>query len=415
MTRPEERIPAGFIRDAKGRLLIAGKTAEAWAQMAGDTPLFLYDPALVAERLGALRRALPSGVLIHYAVKANPFPPLLSRMVALVDGLDVASEGEMRRAIATGMPPASISFAGPGKRDRELAAALEAGVAIVIESAGELDRLKALAMARGRQARVLLRINPPFELRGSGMRMGGGAKPFGVDHADAPAVLARMREPGFEFLGLHVFAGSQNLDAEAIAEAQRRTLALADDLAPHAPGPIRLLNLGGGFGVPYFPGDRPLDLVSVGESLADAIAHRPPSLADTRFALELGRYLVAEAGVYLARVIDRKRSAGELFLVTDGGLHHQLAATGNFGTVVRRNYPVVNASRGGPLGEPAHVVGCLCTPLDRLAERHPLAETQVGDLVAVFMAGAYGRTASPEAFLSHPPPMEFLAEPPKQG
>jgi diaminopimelate decarboxylase len=383
--------------------------------MAGETPLFLYDPARIVERLDALRRALPSGVLIHYAVKANPFPPLLARMAPHVDGFDVASEGEMRRAIDAGMSPASISFAGPGKRDRELAAALDAGVAIAIESAGELDRLKALATMRGRQARVLLRVNPPFELRGSGMRMGGGAKPFGVDHADAPAVLARMRDPCFDFLGFHVFAGSQNLDAEAIAEAQRQTFALADQLAPHAPGPVRLLNLGGGFGVPYFPGDRPLDLVAVGERLAEAIADRPPSLSQTRFALELGRYLVAEAGVYLARVIDRKRSAGELFIVTDGGLHHQLAATGNFGTVVRRNYPVVNASRGGPPAEPAHVVGCLCTPLDRLAERLPLPETEVGDLIAVFMAGAYGRTASPEAFLGHPPPVELLAERPPRS
>ncbi|WP_448580081.1 pyridoxal-dependent decarboxylase, exosortase A system-associated [Thermaurantiacus sp.] len=415
MTGPDERIPQGFARDAEGRLLIAGVAADAWAEMAGETPLFLYDPALVAARLGALRRALPSGVLLHYAVKANPFPPLLARMAGLVDGFDVASEGEMRRAIGAGMPPASISFAGPGKRDRELSAALQAGVAIVVESAGELARLKALATAGDRRARVLLRVNPPFELRGSGMRMGGGARPFGVDHADAPDVLARMRDPCLDFLGFHVFAGSQNLDADAIAEAQRQTIALADRLAPHAPGPIRLLNLGGGFGVPYFPGDRPLDLAAVGERLGQAIADRPPSLAGTRFALELGRYLVAEAGVYLARVIDAKLSAGELFLVTDGGLHHQLAATGNFGTVVRRNYPVVNASRGGPPAGPAHVVGCLCTPLDRLAERLPLPETKAGDLIAVFMAGAYGRTASPEAFLGHPPPVELLAEPPQRA
>ena len=404
-----ERMPAGYARDEQGRLLIAGRTAEGWVEKAGDTPLFLYDPARVAARVAALRAALPVGIHIHFAMKANPFPPLLGAIAGWVDGFDVASAGEMQRALAAGMAAEAISFAGPGKRDRELAAACQAGVVVIIESAGELARLIGLCERLGQRARVMLRVNPPFELRGSGMRMGGGAKPFGVDLADAPAVLAAMRHPALDFIGFHVFAGSQNLDAAAIVEAQARTIALAAELAPEAPGPIRLLNLGGGFGVPYFPGDRPLDLAAVGQGLASAIEGRSPALAGTRMALELGRYLVAEAGIYLARVIDRKTSAGELFLVTDGGLHHQLAATGNFGTVVRRNYPLVNASRHGPPAGPAHVVGCLCTPLDRLAERLDLPETKVGDLVAVFMAGAYGRTASPEAFLGHPPPIELLA------
>lgn len=411
MTHPDDRMPPGFARDEVGRLLIAGRPAGEWAQEAGDTPLFVYDAARIAARISDLSAALPAGVSIHYAVKANPFAPLLARMVPWVDGFDVASAGEMQRALAAGMAADRISFAGPGKRDRELAAALAAGVTLIVESAGELARLTALATAQQQRARVMLRINPPFELRGSGMRMGGGARPFGVDFADAPAVLAAMRHPAIDFLGLHVFAGSQNLDAAAITEAQQRTIGLAGDLAPHAPGPICMLNLGGGFGVPYFPGDRPLDLAAVGRGLASAIDARPPALADTRFAVELGRFLVAEAGVYLARVVDAKRSAGERFLVTDGGLHHQLAATGNFGTVVRRNYPVANASRSGPPAEPVHVVGCLCTPLDRLAERLPLPETHIGDLVAVFMAGAYGRTASPENFLGHPPAAELLAGP----
>lgn len=409
MTDPDQRLPPGFGRDALGRLLIAGRPAEAWVADAGDTPLFLYVPELVRARVAALRAALPPGVGLHYAVKANPFAPLLAAMVPLVDGFDVASAGELAAAMAAGMPAGRVSFAGPGKRDRELEALVAAGATLVVESAGELARAISIAQAQGTRVPALLRVNPPFELRGSGMKMGGGARPFGVDAAAAPAVLAAMADPAIDFLGLHVFAGSQNLHAAAIEEAQAQTLALAAGLAPHAPGPIRLLNLGGGLGVPYFPADRPLDIDAVGAGLARVLSARPPALAQTEMVLELGRFLVAEAGVYLARILDRKESGGELFLVTDGGLHHQLAASGNFGTVVRRNYPLVNASRGGPATETATIVGCLCTPLDRLAERVALPASAVGDLVALFMAGAYGRTASPEAFLGHPPPGEMLA------
>lgn len=411
MSDPGSRMPAGFGRDPDGRLVIAGRTADAWGAAAGDTPLFVYDMGLVRARIAAVRAAMPAGLRLHYAVKANPMPELLAAMAPLVDGFDVASAGELARATAAGMAAARISFAGPGKRDRELAAAIEAGAVLSLESAGEAARARAIAASLGRRATVLLRVNPPFELRGSGMRMGGGARPFGVDLADAPALLARLADPAFDVLGFHVFAGSQNLDAAAIAEAQAATVDLVAGLAAAAPAPVRLVNLGGGFGVPYFPADRPLDLTAVGRALASTLAARPASLAGAEFAIELGRYLVAEAGVYLTRVVDRKHSRGTLFLVTDGGLHHQLAASGNLGSAVRRNYPLVNASRGSGPVEVANVVGCLCTPLDRLGEAVPLPKTAVGDLIAVFMAGAYGRTASPEAFLGHPPPGEYLAEP----
>ena len=402
------RIPPGFGRDPAGRLLIAGRPAEDWAAEAGDTPLFLYDRALLTARVQAFRAAMPQGLQLHYAVKANPMPELLAHMAGLVDGFDVASAGEMAKALASGMPADRISFAGPGKRDRELEAAVKAGVALNVESAGELDRLAAIAIRLGQAARVALRVNPPFALKGSGMKMGGAASPFGVDAAAAVPLLRRMAEPPFAFEGLHLFAGSQNLSAEAILQSQRQSVALAADLLAEAGLQAPLINLGGGFGVPYFPGDTALDLSMLGAGLSDILHSRPGVLAGSRFALELGRWLVAEAGVYLCRVVDRKTSGGETFLVTDGGLHHQLAATGNFGTVIRRNYPVVNASRADGSAETMSVVGCLCTPLDRLADRIDLPPTGVGDLIAVFMAGAYGRSASPEAFLGHPSPIEML-------
>lgn len=405
--KPTGPLPPEFAAQ-RGTLHIAGRAAEDWAREAGDTPLFVYDAAIAAARVARLRAAF-SGIRLHYAIKANPFPPLLAAIAPLVDGLDVASRGEMVRAL-TVRPARDLSFAGPGKRDAELAAAIDQGVAINLESEGEADRALAIAYRLGIQPRLAVRVNPDVELRGSGMKMGGRPSPFGVDADRAAALVRRVIDAGAAWRGFHIFAGSQSLDADAIIDTQAATLALAARLAAEAGAPPPLVNLGGGFGVPYFAGDQPLDVERIGAALRQALARRPPALADSRFALELGRWLVAESGVYLTRVVDRKESGGETFLVCDGGLHHQLAATGNLGAVVRRNYPLalVRAVNAEP-EEIVSVVGPLCTPLDRLGDRLALPRAPVGDLIAVFLAGAYGATASPSAFLGHPPAIELLA------
>jgi diaminopimelate decarboxylase len=252
-------------------------------------------------------------------------------------------------------------------------------------------------------------VNPSFVMTGSGMKMGGGAKQFGVDAERVPALAKHLIAEGAEWRGLHIFTGSQTLSAEAIIEAQANVLALAGELADAIGAPMPKLNMGGGLGIPYFPGDTPVDLAKVCAALAERVASLPPVLAETELCMELGRYLVGEAGVYLTRIVDRKESHGVTFLVTDGGLHHQLAASGNFGTVVRRNYPSAIATRyGAEPAEEVNIVGCLCTPLDRLADNAMMPRAEVGDLVAVFCAGAYGATASPSAFLGHGPAAEML-------
>ncbi len=405
--KPMGAIPPGFFADDAGELLIGGKTAEALIAEAGDTPLFVYDFALIKARIAALRTALPEQVALHYAIKANPMPALVAAMVPLVDGLDVASGGEMQLAVAAGS--AHISFAGPGKRDRELEAAILAGVTLNLESETEADRALRIAARLGRVPKLAVRVNPEFDLRGSGMRMGGGAKPFGVDAERVPPLVRHLIAEGADWCGFHIFAGSQALDATAIAETQANTVALAAQLADECGASPPLVNLGGGFGIPYFPGDATVNLTHVGKALAETLATRSENLAETRFAVELGRYLVGEAGVYLTRIVDRKISHGDVFLVTDGGMHHQLAASGNFGTVVRRNYPIANATRFDEVAsEVASVVGCLCTPLDLLGNQVLLPPGHAGDLVAVFMAGAYGLTASPAGFLGHPAARELL-------
>lgn len=407
--KPMGAIPPGFAADASGRLLIGGRDIEALISEAGDTPLFVYDFALIRERISTLREALPPQVGLHYAIKANPMPKLVSAIAPLVDGLDVASEGEMRVALASGV--GHISFAGPGKRDRELEAAISAGVTINLESEGEARRTLSIAGRLGLRPKLAVRVNPDFDLKGSGMRMGGGAKPFGVDSGEAAALVRQILSAGADWRGFHIFAGSQALDAAAIAEAQRQTIELAGRLADEAGAAPPLVNLGGGFGIPYFAGDAPLDIKLIGKELAEALENKPENLAQSGFAIELGRYLVGEAGVYLTRIVDRKTSHGEVFLVTDGGLHHQLAASGNFGTVVRRNYPVALASHfAADPTEIVNIVGCLCTPLDRLAEQVRFPHAEPGDVIAVFMAGAYGFTASPGAFLGHPAARELLVD-----
>ncbi len=406
--KPMGAIPPGFAANAAGHLMIAGQDCEALVAQAGDTPLFVYDFARIAARIAALRAAMPAGLGLHYAIKANPMPELVRAIAPLVDGLDVASQGEMELAVTAAT---HVSFAGPGKRDRELEAAIKAGATLNLESEGEAGRALAIADRLGMQPRLAVRVNPDFDLKGSGMRMGGGAKPFGVDAERAADLVRTVIAAGADWRGFHIFAGSQALDADAIVETQRQTVALAARIAEDIGETPPLVNLGGGFGIPYFPGDMPVDIARIGAALAESLNSRAAILMKSRFAIELGRYLVGEAGVYLTRIIDRKVSHGEVFLVTDGGLHHQLAASGNFGTVVRRNYPLAIATQfASEPEEVASVVGCLCTPLDRLGDQISLPKAHPGDLVAVFMAGAYGASASPERFLGHPPPGELMVK-----
>lgn len=390
-------------------LYVGGMPVSRLAARVGSTPFYAYDRGLLKARVEELRRILPASVCVHYAMKANPMPAVVGFMANLVDGLDVASGGELRVALDTGMDPRHISLAGPGKSESELSQAVAAGILINVESMRELGLLHMIAQRFGLPARVAVRVNPDFELKSSGMKMGGGPKQFGIDAEKVPAALAEIGRLGLAFEGLHIFSGSQNLRAAAICEAQTKAIDMAVRLAADAPTPLRTLNLGGGFGIPYFPGDQALDLTPIGTHLASLVEAARVRLPGVKLVLELGRFLVGEAGVYVARIIDKKISRDEVFLVIDGGLHHHLAASGNFGQVIRKNYPVTVCARTPSKHlELVSVVGPLCTPLDLLADRVELPAAEPGDLVVVFQSGAYGLSASPRQFLSHPPALEVL-------
>ena len=413
MSAPERQLPVHAPMNQfpvqGGELVVGGERLSLLAERVGQTPFYAYDRSLLTTRVAGLRQALPKTVKLHYAMKANPMPAVVGFMAGLVDGIDVASAGELKVALDAGASPKEVSFAGPGKRNVELRQAVASRVLINVESFREVVALEAISHELGLPARVAVRVNPDFELKGSGMKMGGGPKQFGVDVEQMPELMANIGRAGLAFEGFHLFAGSQNLRAESICEAQQKSFELALRLAQHAPSPVRFLNLGGGFGIPYFPGEQRLDLAPIGANLAQLVDRAKSELPEAEFVIELGRYLVGEAGVYVARVVDRKLSRGQVYLVTDGGLHHHLSASGNFGQVVRKNYPVTIGNRLASADrEVASVVGPLCTPLDLLADRMNLPVAQVGDLAVVFQSGAYGASASPHGFLGHPPCVEVL-------
>jgi len=408
MTKPVH-APQQHFQVQDNCLVVGGIPLPQLADRVGSTPFYVYDRDAITTRIQHLHENLPDDIHLHYAIKANPMPALVQFMATLMDGFDLASGGEMQTALDTTMPVEHISFAGPGKGNQELNSAIAAGVTINMESEAEMHRIVRLAEQQGRKPSVAIRVNPDFELKASGMKMSGGPKPFGVDAERVPAMLSELKQLDLEFVGFHIFSGSQNLNPQSIIEAQTKTFELAQRLAEHAPSTIKKLNIGGGFGIPYFPGETPLDIRPIGDNLAQQLPTVKQQLPDAAVIIELGRYLVGEAGIYVSRVIERKLSRGHVFIITDGGLHHHLAASGNFGQVIRKNYPVMVANNiESAKLENVSVVGPLCTPLDLLADKMELPHADTGDLIAVMQSGAYGLTASPTAFLSHPEPREIL-------
>ena len=404
----EHYIPIEYFGSQDNCLVIEGEKFTTFLESQPDVPAYIYSRSAIKQKIDVLRQYLPSSMHLHYAIKANPMPEVVRFVQDKVEGLDVASGKELQVALDSGMDPKEISFAGPGKSIDELTLAVKSRITINLESETELNRVVAISEDLGITANVALRINPDFELKTSGMKMSGGPKQFGVDAEIAPDIIAKIKAYQLNFKGLHIFSGSQNLKKEAIIEAQTKTFALASEIADKTNSEFSKLNIGGGFGIPYFPGEKPLPLESIGENLHAQIDQYSGKFSNTDIITELGRYIVGQAGVYISKIIDKKVSRGSTFLIVNGGLHHHLAASGNFGQVIRKNYPVTIANKIGVNTEKASVVGPLCTPLDVLAQDMELPIADIGDYVAVFNSGAYGYTSSPLNFLSHPHPIEIF-------
>ena len=398
--------------ETAGALTIGGLAAAGLAERFG-TPLFVYDAQLLRRNLQRLRNALGERVDVHYSVKANPNPDVIGVFVAEGAGLEIASAAEYLRARKAGGRPDRIVFAGPGKGVDELDFVIGRGIGeIHLETEIEIDAVAEIGEARGSAVPVGLRVNPAAAAQGGAMRMGGKPAPFGFDEERlAEAVAEVRRRPALDFKGIHLFAGTQILDAEVLCAQWRHGLALAARIQDELGAPIETIDLGGGLGVPYFKGEKFLDLERLGALAGPLFAEAEKNLPETRIILEPGRYLTANAGVYLARIRAVKRSRDQVYAVIDGGMHHHLAASGNLGQVIKKDYPIVLAERLDAAPElSASVVGPLCTPLDTLGRKVPLPMPETGELVAVLQSGAYGLSASPVGFLSHPMPAEVLVD-----
>ncbi len=395
---------------ANNQLLVGGKTVAEWASIGGSSPLYLYDRTSITRRVNELRAAFPKKIQFHYSVKANPMPALVQHLADLTDGLDVASHQELLVALNTGIDPKDISFAGPGKNHTELESAISAGVVIHVESAYEVEQIALISEKITKRPKIAIRINPDFDIKRSGQIMAGGSKPFGIDSELVPALIKKIIEFQFEITGYHLFCGSQSLSSDNIINIQNQSIDLLIKLCEETGVIPSFINLGGGFGIPYFTGEKPLDLTPIADNLASRLSEIESKLSGTEIILELGRYLVGESGAYIAKIIDKKVSRGKTFLVTNGGLHHHLSATGNLGQVIKRSFPIIAPMNINDLDvEEVSVVGPLCTPLDVLADKVTLPKLEPGDFIAVLQSGAYGRSASPMGFLSHSPPVELFA------
>ena len=399
---------------SNGELLL-GKCRVAELARAYGTPLFVYDRQVADKKWAQLRQTLPDRFAISYSIKANPNPAFLQLFLSRQCGLEVASAGELHQALSAGCDPARILFAGPGKTEAELEFALVKDIGeIHAESLTEIDRIVAITRRLGRRARVAVRVNPVGEAQGGAMRMGGKPAPFGIDEEVFENALDRLTAyPELQFQGVHIFAGTQILDADILLTQYRRGIDIARRAANRTRLPITTLDFGGGLGIPYFANEQELDLAALRSGLSDLMRsiENEPCFSHTHFLVEPGRFLVGECGVYLARVNDIKISRGKKFLIADGGMHHHLAASGNLGQTIKRNYPVTLVNKlDSPSAESYDVVGPLCTPLDGLARGVQLPEAEIGDLVGIFQSGAYARTASPLGFLSHPTPPEVWVD-----
>jgi len=400
-------------------LTVGGISLTHIEKLLGQTPFYAYDKQLITNKITSLKERLPDNIALHYAIKANPYSSLVQLISPLVDGFDVASKKEMLLAIQSGMAAKKISFAGPGKTTTDITAAIIAGVTLHVESINELRAVQETAKQLDLTADIALRINPEFELKSAGMKMSGGAKPFGIDEELLPGILREFPLPQLNLRGFHIFSGSQNLNSDAIINAQQQSFALAKKLLDLLSTNIKIdyINIGGGLGVPYFNNEKALDITPIADNLTALLTQYQTSFTDIEVVIELGRFLVAEGGIYVSKIVDKKISRGTTYLVCDGGLHHHLANSGNFGQVIRKNYPVAIgnklpcATSSKALEQPLElvsIVGPLCTPLDILADKVTLPSADIGDYVVIFQSGAYGASASPQAFLSQPQLSEIL-------
>src|SRR5438067_730766 len=269
--KPTGPIPPYFSANSDGQLLIGGVAAEELVAEAGGTPLFAYDNNIVGGQIAQLRAAMPDGLALYYSVSANPYEPLLNFIGRYVDGFRVVSKGELERLKRAELAGITMTVAAPGKGDAEVETGSAAGATISVESEGEARRAILAAERRGVRPKVAVRVNPPFAIENGRMTMGASPSPFGIDAQRVPAVVRGLIEAGVDWRGLHIFAAAQCLDASALSDAHKAIIACAGEIADELGMPLPELNLGGGFDVPCFAGEEPLDVYKMAAALHETL------------------------------------------------------------------------------------------------------------------------------------------------
>ncbi len=378
-----------------------------------STPLYLYDAGVLKQKLDTIRTNLPF-CDIFYSVKANPHNDVIAFFVNNGCGTEIASPGEFEKSIAAGCDPAKIIYAGPGKRTIDLRTTIEKGIAeIHLESFSEITRCNEAAKQLNRNQPVSIRINPSNQFQTGAIQMGGKPIAFGFDEEMLnEAVQAIMKCANLKLSGLHIYAGTQILDSVSLAKLYAHALELCESILINHGLLLSTLDLGGGFGIPYYEDEKPLDLADLGQALKrerQKLIDREKAFSNLKIILEPGIFLTAESGMYITSIVAVKQSRGKHFAICDGGMNHNLAASGNLGQIIKRNFPFACANKISMPEEISYeICGPLCTPLDCIGRNVKMPKLEEGDLLVLFNAGAYGLSASPTGFLSHALPQEVL-------
>lgn len=388
-----------------GSSMIPTNTLAGLADKYG-TPIFVYDQDMLSDRAADLHDMSGGHLETFFSLKSNPNVSIVAALRQAGVRAEVCSLAELRTAQLAGHTANDIIFLGPGKTEDELRACVDAAIyAVVVESFDELARLDAIARSAGRVQDVMLRVNPELSISGSRLSMAGKPRQFGIDELQLREESCLPQYSSVRVIGIQAYLGTRILDAEVVLTHTRYILAMAEELANRHGFALDAVDIGGGLGVPYFEGEEPIDLVALRgpmTELLDSFHERHPQ---TRLILEAGRFLVAESGHYLTRVVSTKVSKGRFFAVCDGGTNHHMAAVG-IGSFVKRNFPLRSCSDGPQ--ETWTLTGPLCTPNDTIGSKVALSGVAVGTVVVVDQSGAYGPTASPGRFLSHGYPAEVL-------
>jgi diaminopimelate decarboxylase len=372
------------------------------------TPLYVYDGDKILSQFQKLKSIIPEGFEIFYSMKANPLLGICQLFKDLNSSIEVASSGELYTALAAGFSPDKIIFTSPGKSYDELEYAVNEKIySINVESIAEAQIINQIAAKKNQQVNISIRINPDFDVPGSSIKMAGVPTQFGIDEINLSEVFdSLLLLPNLNIIGIHIYTGTQALSAQNILLSMEQIISLALELSENYKFPLKFLDIGGGFGIPYFRGESDLSLECLKEGFCQIWDKFKERLAQTQVAVESGRFLMAESGLYLVKVLYKKECKGSKFIVCDGG-SNQHASSAFLGRHIRSNFPM-HVLHKSALEEEVNVVGPLCTPTDILGQKVMLPAIVQGDVIAIEKSGAYGFTQSPGAFLSHPAPAEVI-------